>query len=365
MIDRGRRNLLGIAISAVDYEYAVDKIIEDAKAGRRCATTALAVHGVITGALDRAHRYRLNTFDLVTPDGQPVRWALNLLYGTKLNDRVYGPTMTLKVCKEAALQGIPVYFYGSSQQVLDKLCARLPEMCPGLKIAGAHPSEFRKLSAEEQKLAADRIRESGAKIVFVGLGCPRQEVFTYQMSTHLSMPMLAVGAAFDYHAGLLEEPPALLQTVWFAMAVSAGTGTGTALAAVTCSLTASSLGCSLLNGFDCGGRSWGIVILLWQRFGSAERFFGNNSGRRVNAARCVFGAMLVSVPGSATPAKTRFVSRTKARIPRYNLLTVVAPESNGVTGFASFHIAHGFGQPALSIAGFPHGYEVRMVPFEH
>ena len=124
MIDRGRRNLLGIAISAIDYEYAVDKIIEDAKAGRRCATTALAVHGVITGALDRAHRYRLNTFDLVTPDGQPVRWALNLLYGTKLNDRVYGPTMTLKVCKEAALQGIPVYFYGSSQQVLDKLvCA--------------------------------------------------------------------------------------------------------------------------------------------------------------------------------------------------------------------------------------------------
>jgi len=173
MIDRGRRNLLGIAISAVDYEYAVAKIIEDAQAGRRCATTALAVHGVITGALDRAHRYRLNTFDLVTPDGQPVRWALNLLYGTKLNDRVYGPTMTLKVCKEAALQGIPVYFYGSSQQVLDKLCARLPELCPGLKIAGAHPSEFRKLSAEEQKLAADRIRESGAKIVFVGLGCPR------------------------------------------------------------------------------------------------------------------------------------------------------------------------------------------------
>src|SRR5580700_923758 len=181
MIDRGRRNLLGIAISAVDYEYAVDKIIEDAKAGRRCATTALAVHGVITGALDRAHRYRLNTFDLVTPDGQPVRWGLNLLHGTKLNDRVYGPTMTLKVCQQAALQGIPVYFYGSSQAVLDQLCARLPELCPGLEIAGAHPSQFRLLSAEEQVLAAERISQSGAKILFVGLGCPRQEVFTYEM----------------------------------------------------------------------------------------------------------------------------------------------------------------------------------------
>jgi exopolysaccharide biosynthesis WecB/TagA/CpsF family protein len=211
MIDRGKKNLLGVAISAIDYEYAVAKIIEDAQRGRRCATTALAVHGVITGALDRAHRYRLNAFDLVTPDGQPVRWALNLLYGTKLDDRVYGPTMTLKVCKQAAALGIPVYFYGSSQQVLDALCARLPEICPGLKIAGAHPSEFRRISAEEQGLAADRIRDSRAQIVFVGLGCPRQEVFTYEMSRRLSMPMLAVGAAFDYHAGLLQEPPAIVQ----------------------------------------------------------------------------------------------------------------------------------------------------------
>ena len=139
MIDRGKRNLLGVGISAVDYEYAVAKIMDAAKKGRRCATTALAVHGVITGAMDSAHRYRLNTFDLVTPDGQPVRWGLNLLHGTKLHDRVYGPTMTLKVCQQAALQGIPVYFYGSSQAVLDQLCARLPELCPGLEIAGAHP----------------------------------------------------------------------------------------------------------------------------------------------------------------------------------------------------------------------------------
>jgi N-acetylglucosaminyldiphosphoundecaprenol N-acetyl-beta-D-mannosaminyltransferase len=211
MIDHGKRNLLGVGISAVDYEYAVAKIMDAAKKGRRCATTALAVHGVITGALDSAHRYRLNTFDLVTPDGQPVRWGLNLLHGTKLGDRVYGPTMTLKVCQEAAAQGVPVYFYGSSQRVLDQLCARLPQLCPGLRIAGAHPSQFRLLTEEEQFQAADRIRESGARILFVGLGCPRQEVFTYEMSKHLSMPMLAVGAAFDYHAGLLDEPPRVLQ----------------------------------------------------------------------------------------------------------------------------------------------------------
>jgi N-acetylglucosaminyldiphosphoundecaprenol N-acetyl-beta-D-mannosaminyltransferase len=211
MIDLGKKNVLGIAISAVDYDYAVTRIVEDAHRGRRCATTALAVHGVVTGATDRAHRYRLNTFDLVTPDGQPVRWALNLLYNVKLNDRVYGPTMTLRVCERAAAESIPVYFYGSSREVLDQLCLQLAEKCPGLQIAGAHPSEFRQVSQEEQELMAERIRASGARIVFVGLGCPRQEIFTYEMSRQLSMPMLAVGAAFDYHAGILQEPPMFIQ----------------------------------------------------------------------------------------------------------------------------------------------------------
>src|SRR6202020_2446408 len=102
-------------------------------------------------------------------------------------------------------------FYGCSQKVLGQLCVRLPQLCPGLEIAGVQPSEFRQLSEEEQKPTPNRIRNSGAKILFVGLGCPRQEVFTYEMSKHLSMPMLAVGAAFDYHAGLLQQPPQLLQ----------------------------------------------------------------------------------------------------------------------------------------------------------
>ncbi len=213
MIDQGKKNLLGVAINAVDYEYAVDRILGDAEAGRRCATTALAVHGVMTGALDREHRFRLNTFDLVTPDGQPVRWALNLLYGTKLPDRVYGPKLTLQVCQRAARENVPVYLYGSKPAVLRHLQQRLEVLCPGLRIAGAQPSEFRSLSAEEQTLAAERIRDSGARILLVGLGCPRQEVFTYEMSQYLSMPVLAVGAAFDYHAGLLEEPPEWLQRI--------------------------------------------------------------------------------------------------------------------------------------------------------
>ena len=213
MIDQGKKNVLGVGISAVDYEYAVERILADAKAGRRCRTTALAVHGVITGAVDAVHRYRLNHFELVTPDGQPVRWALNRLYGAKLRDRVYGPKMTFRVCQRAAQEGVSVYFYGSTPQVLEALCGRLKELCPGLVIAGAEPSRFRLLTAEEQLATAARIRDSGAQILFAGLGCPRQEVFAYEMGELLAMPILAVGAAFDYYAGLLKEPPEMLQRV--------------------------------------------------------------------------------------------------------------------------------------------------------
>ena len=104
MIDLGKKNLLGVSIDAVDYEAAVARIVDAAAAGKRCTVTALAVHGVMTAA-DPSHQYRLNHMDLVVPDGQPVRWALNALYGTGLSDRVYGPKLTLKVCAEAARRG--------------------------------------------------------------------------------------------------------------------------------------------------------------------------------------------------------------------------------------------------------------------
>jgi exopolysaccharide biosynthesis WecB/TagA/CpsF family protein len=211
MIDRGAGNLLGVRVSALDYEFAVSRIMECAQAGRRCTVSALAVHGVMTGALDRVHRYRLNHLDLVTPDGQPVRWALNLLHGFGLPDTVCGPRLTYLLCEEAARQGVSVYFYGTTGETLKKLRANLGEKIPGLVIAGMEPSRFRKLTAEEQREAAKRVRDSKAGILFVGLGCPRQEVFAYEMGKLLSMPILAVGAAFDYHAGLLKGTPPVLQ----------------------------------------------------------------------------------------------------------------------------------------------------------
>ena len=129
----------------------------------------------------------------------------------QLADRVYGPTLTLKVCERAAQAGLPLYLYGSKQSVLDALVANLKQKFPALRIAGLQPSRFRNLSAEEKMQVVETIRLSGAAITLVGLGCPRQEVWAYEHRELLSMPIMAVGAAFDFHAGTLAQAPPRMQ----------------------------------------------------------------------------------------------------------------------------------------------------------
>lgn len=125
MIDKGKKNVLGILVDAVNYEGAVSKIIAAARARKPLSVSALAVHGVMTGVLDSTHRYRLNHIDLVLPDGQPVRWALNLLYNTQLPDRVCGPNAMLEICERAAKEGLSIYLYGSQASVLETLSKNL------------------------------------------------------------------------------------------------------------------------------------------------------------------------------------------------------------------------------------------------
>jgi exopolysaccharide biosynthesis WecB/TagA/CpsF family protein len=211
MIDRGKHDVLGIPIQAVDYEAAVERIAAAARSGQSLAVSALAVHGVMTGVLDPVHRHRLRSFELLVPDGQPVRWALNWLYRTRLPDRVYGPNLMLRVCERSAAEGLPVYLFGGTPEMLAALQTNLRQRFPGLVIAGARPSRFRRLDEAEQEELVQEIRASGAALTFVGLGCPRQEVWVYEHRTKLSMPLLAVGAAFSFHAGLTSQAPPSLQ----------------------------------------------------------------------------------------------------------------------------------------------------------
>lgn len=211
MIDLGKFNLLGVNVHAVDYEAAVQKIVSAAKNRRPLGVSALAVHGVMTGVMDSEHRHRLNSLELIVPDGQPVRWGLNLLYKTRLRDRVYGPNLMLETCRAAAENDLSVFLFGGKQELLDELSAKLTGKFPRLKIAGMRASMFRRVNESEKREIIDEINSSGAAITCVGLGCPRQEVWAYEFKNDLRMPVLAVGAAFNFHAGQLDQAPPQMQ----------------------------------------------------------------------------------------------------------------------------------------------------------
>src|SRR6185295_213070 len=163
-------SVLGIGVSRLDYDRAVRAIIAAAKEKKSFGMTALAVHGVMEGFLDPQLASQLNQFHLVTPDGQPVRWAMNLLGAKELKDRVYGPRLTALVCEAAAKNGVSIFLYGSQQKVLDVLQRNLLAAYPGLKIAGSQADRFREATPEEDQKDIQTIRNSGAGIVLVGRG---------------------------------------------------------------------------------------------------------------------------------------------------------------------------------------------------
>lgn len=206
-----RHAILGVGVHAVDYATAVELIAAAAREKRPFAVSALAVHGVMVGANDPVHRARLNALDLVTPDGQPVRWALNWLYRAGLRDRVYGPFLTRHLCARAAADGLRVFFYGSDQATLSALEAAVRRDWPTLQIAGMRSSRFRRATEAEWQEDVTAIRAANPDIVFCGLGCPRQEIWAYEMRESLSMPLIAVGAAFPFLAGKLAMAPSWMQ----------------------------------------------------------------------------------------------------------------------------------------------------------
>ncbi|MGD1716345.1 WecB/TagA/CpsF family glycosyltransferase [Dapis sp. BLCC M172] len=176
----------------------------------------------MTGYLDpKGHGDRLNQFTLVVPDGQPVGWAMNLLRKPDrphLSDRVYGPTLMLHLCAAAANENIGIFLYGSIPQVLESLQQNLQDKFPNLTIAGTISPPFRSLTPEEDAEYIQQIKDSGAGIVFIGLGCPRQEAWAFEKSQNLDSALVCVGAAFDFHAGNVPQAPSWMQKFgleWF------------------------------------------------------------------------------------------------------------------------------------------------------
>jgi N-acetylglucosaminyldiphosphoundecaprenol N-acetyl-beta-D-mannosaminyltransferase len=204
--------LLGIPLAVIDYDGTLDWIDATAQNRGRGYVCVAAVHTVMACQEDPELREAVLAADFTVPDGQPLVWALKAL-GHPLGDRVYGPELMDRACARAARTGQRLYLYGGRNHgALAELARTLRLRHPGLKIVGGLCPPFRPLSEEEEDTVAADINRSRADVVWVGIGVPKQEKWMARMRDRLDAPVLiGVGAAFDFHAGLVPQAPDALQ----------------------------------------------------------------------------------------------------------------------------------------------------------
>ena len=200
------RRILKTRVDATSYEDACDRIYHWATTGRSCYVVAANVHVVMTAYRDRAYQRILDDAALVTADGMPLVLGLRLL-GLPDQGRVYGPDLMLAWCDRAARFGLPIYLYGGTDPMLAKMASYLRQQFPGLPIAGTHAPPFRPLTAAEASADVERINQSGARVVFVGLGCPKQEQWMHRHQGQVNAVMVGVGAAFSFFSGDVAQAP--------------------------------------------------------------------------------------------------------------------------------------------------------------
>jgi N-acetylglucosaminyldiphosphoundecaprenol N-acetyl-beta-D-mannosaminyltransferase len=203
---------LGVPLAISDYEQVIGWMLAMIAARQRGYLTAAAVNLVMSAHDDARTRAAVLGATLVVPDGQPLVWALRLL-GHGGATRVYGPELMARFCAHAARAGIPTYLYGGrSPEALRLLESRLRKRFAGLHIAGGFSPPFRELSALEREAVMNNINASGAQVVWVGTGQPKQERWMHDVRSLLDAPLLVgVGAAFDFHAGIVAQAPTWMQ----------------------------------------------------------------------------------------------------------------------------------------------------------
>jgi N-acetylglucosaminyldiphosphoundecaprenol N-acetyl-beta-D-mannosaminyltransferase len=214
-----RGELLGIELALCDYDEAVEWIFAMLRTRTTGYVTAAAVHLVMLAQEDPAVLAAVRGATLVVPDGQPLVWALRALGRADIRSRVYGPDLMLACCERAAREGTRMYLYGGrGEGALVALALELRTRFPGIQIVGASSpphvggvpgAPFRELSEDEERRTVEEIDGSGAEIVWVGTGQPHQELWMARLRSRLAAPILVgVGAAFDFHAGLVPQAPA-------------------------------------------------------------------------------------------------------------------------------------------------------------
>jgi N-acetylglucosaminyldiphosphoundecaprenol N-acetyl-beta-D-mannosaminyltransferase len=199
-------HILGLRVDTTSYENARNAVLRWAVAGESRYVCAATVHMTMEAFDQAVFRRIVNGADLITPDGMPLVWALRLL-GQRGQGRVYGPDLMVEVLDGAAQTGVPVGLIGGRPEVLERLLAALGRRFPGLRVVYAESPPFRPLSDAEQRSTVEAINASGARVLFVGLGCPKQERWMAERRGDVRAVMLGVGAAFDFLAGTTPQAP--------------------------------------------------------------------------------------------------------------------------------------------------------------
>jgi N-acetylglucosaminyldiphosphoundecaprenol N-acetyl-beta-D-mannosaminyltransferase len=206
------RFILGMRVDHTTYEDAAERIVGWAAEGESRYVCVATVNNVMEAHDDPKYRVIMNAADLVTPDGMPLVWGLRIL-GVADATRVYGPDLTPIVCERASRAGIPVAFYGGGPDVLDATVGNLKKRFPSLEVAYSWSPPFRPLSPSEDDQVVASINASGARILFVGLGSPKQDRWMAEHRNRVRTVMLGVGAAFDLLAGTKRRAPRRLQAM--------------------------------------------------------------------------------------------------------------------------------------------------------
>ncbi|QFP78499.1 WecB/TagA/CpsF family glycosyltransferase [Deinococcus sp. AJ005] len=197
-------------VDVTTYADATARVMDWARSGQGRYICASNVHMVMETSDSAEFRDVVNGADLVTSDGVPLVWALKAL-GVPQAERVYGPTLMLHVCEAAAREGVPIALYGGTPESLEEFVVFLHSHYPGIEIACLIAPPFRPPTPEEDALYTQQIADSGARIVFVGIGCPKQERWMAAHTDRLDAVLLGMGAAFDFHSGRVRQAPPAMQ----------------------------------------------------------------------------------------------------------------------------------------------------------
>jgi N-acetylglucosaminyldiphosphoundecaprenol N-acetyl-beta-D-mannosaminyltransferase len=202
----GAPRILYSQVQATNYIQACDRILAWALTQQSCYIIAANVHVVMTAYWNPIYRQVVDNAGLVTPDGMPLVFALRCL-GHPQATRVYGPDLMLACCERAAQAQVSIYLYGGTDVMLQNLQDNLRSQFPTLQIAGTYAPPFREPTTAEAQQDIERIHKSGASIVFVALGCPKQEFWMAKQQGNLQAVMIGVGAAFGFHSGEVSQAP--------------------------------------------------------------------------------------------------------------------------------------------------------------